>query len=209
MNRTTGENWFTITAKTVGLTISAGKVKAEPYRNLWLMSTGTATEKTGEALELLGDGASFQEELCAMIEKTQIFKELSRREVETLSYYVKAYKLGEGEIIFREGDKGTFMCFLVEGKIDVLKDDQDGRLKKLTTIRAGRTIGEMSLLDQMPHSATGIAAQPLRLVMLTRSALDKLNADHPGLANRLLWQISKLLSLRLRKTTGALADYIH
>ena len=164
---------------------------------------------TIDALELLGDGTGFHEELCAMIEKTQIFKELSRLEVETLSDYVKAYKLGEGETLFREGDKGTFMCFLVEGEIDVFKSDQEGRLKQLTTIRPGRTIGEMSILDQMPHSATGIAAEPLGLVMLTRSALDRLSAEHPGLANRLLLQISKLLSLRLRKTTGALADYIH
>ena len=79
MNRRTGENWITITAKTVGFTISAGKVKAEPYRNGWLMSTDTATEKTGEALELLGDGAGFREELCAMIEKTQAERVCCRR----------------------------------------------------------------------------------------------------------------------------------
>jgi CRP/FNR family cyclic AMP-dependent transcriptional regulator len=173
------------------------------------MSEDMAAKNTIDALELLGDGTGFHDELCAMIESTQIFRELSRPEVETLSNYVKAYKLDEGEAIFREGDKGTFMCFLVEGKIDVFKNDQDGRLKKLTTIRPGRSIGEMSILDQMPHSATGIAAEPLRLVMLTRSALDKLSTEHPGLANRLLWEISKLLSLRLRKTTGTLADYIH
>jgi CRP-like cAMP-binding protein len=162
-----------------------------------------------DALELLGDGSGFHEELCSMIEKTQIFKEFSRLEVETLTRYVRAYKLDKGETIFREGEKGTFMCFLVEGKIDVFKNDQAFKLKKLTTIRPGRSIGEMSILDEMPHSATGIAAEPLRLVMLTRTALTKLSAEHAGLANRLLWQISKLLSLRLRKTTGVLADYIH
>lgn len=162
-----------------------------------------------DALELLGDGSGFHEELCSMIEKTHIFKEFSRLEVETLTHYVRAYKLDKGETIFQEGEKGTFMCFLVEGKIDVFKNDQDFKLKKLTTIRAGRTIGEMSILDEMPHSATGIAAQPVRLVMLTRTGLDNLSAEHASLANRLLWQISKLLSLRLRKTTGVLADYIH
>ena len=169
----------------------------------------TEKKDTIDALELLGDGAGFHEELCSMIEKTQIFKELSRLEVETLSTYVRAYKLDKGETIFREGEKGTFMCFLVEGNIDVFKSDQECQLKKLTTVRPGRTIGEMSILDEMPHSATGVAAEPLRLVMLTRSALDRLSAEHPGLANRLLWEISKLLSLRLRQTTGTLADYIH
>ena len=167
-----------------------------------------AKKDTIDALELLGDGTAFHEELCSMIEKTQIFKEFSRLEVETLTHYVRAYKLDEGKTIFREGEKGTFMCFLVEGKIDIFKNDQELKLKKVTTIRPGRTIGEMSILDEMPHSATGIAAEPVRLVMLTRAGLDNLSAEHANLANRLLWQISKLLSLRLRKTTGVLADYI-
>ena len=162
-----------------------------------------------DALELLGDGTGFHDELCAMIENTMIFKELSPREVDTLTHYVRAYKLDEGEILFREGEKGTFMCFLVEGKIDILKKDQDSRPKKVTTIRPGRTIGEMSLLDEMPHSATGIAAEPVRLVMLTRSGLDNLTAEHAGLANRLLFEIARVLSLRLRQTTGVLADYIN
>ena len=169
----------------------------------------TAQEDTIDELELLGDGTAFHEELCAMIEKTQIFKGFSRLEVETLTHYLRAYKLDKGKTIFREGERGTFMCFLVEGKIDVFKNDQDLKLKKVATIRAGRTIGEMSILDEMPHSATGIAAEQVLLVMLTRRGLDNLSAEHAALANRLLWQISKLLSLRLRKTTGILADYIH
>ena len=169
----------------------------------------TVQQDTIDALELLGDGRGFHDELCAMIEKTMIFKEFSPREVETLTHYVRAYQLDEGETLFREGEKGTFMCFLVEGKIDVFKNDQDSRPKKVTTIRSGRTIGEMSLLDEMPHSATGIAAEPVRLVMLTRSGLDTLMVEHAALANRLLFEIAKLLSLRLRQTTGVLADYIN
>lgn len=167
-----------------------------------------AKEDTIDALELIGDGTAFHHELCSMIESTQIFSGFSRRDVETLSEYVRAYKLDEGETLFREGEKGTFMCFLVEGKIGVFKKDQDSKLKKLATIRSGRTIGEMAILDEMPHSATGIASEPVRLVMLTRKRLDKLIAEHPTLANSLLWEIAKLLSLRLRQTTGVLADYI-
>lgn len=169
----------------------------------------TVQQDSIDALELLGDGSGFHDELCAMVEKTKFFKEFSSREVETLAHYVRAYHLDEGETLFREGEKGTFMCFLVEGKIDVFKKDQDSRSKKVTTIRAGRTVGEMSLLDEMPHSATGIAADPLRLVMLTRSGLETLMVEHAGLATRLLFEIAKLLSLRLRQTTGVLADYIN
>lgn len=144
-----------------------------------------------------------------MIESTRIFKDFSRREVESLTRYMRAYKLDQGETLFREGDKGTFMCFLVEGKVDVLKGEDKASAKKVTTVRAGRTIGEMAILDALPHSATGIAAEPVRLVMLTKQGLDNLMAEHPQLANRLLWEIAKLLSLRLRQTTGTLAQYMN
>jgi CRP-like cAMP-binding protein len=164
--------------------------------------------ETIDAFELIGDGSAFRDELCSMIEKAHMFQDLSRQEVELLGDYTRAYQLKKGDTLFREGEKGTFMCILVEGKIDVFKDTDEHKRKKVATIHNGRTIGEMSILDEMPHSATGIAAEPVKFIMITKQAFERLISDHAALANRVLWQIAKQLSLRLRRTTGVLSDYL-
>lgn len=161
-----------------------------------------------DSLELLGDGKGFHSELSDMIEGAQMFRDFTRNEVEELADYTRAYKVDEGDPIFQEGEKGSYMCILIEGKVDIYKRTDITDKKKVTSIRPGRTMGEMSIIDEQPHSATGIAAEPVKLVMLTKSNLSKLIDVNPALAIKVVLKIASLMSMRLRQTTGALADYL-
>jgi CRP-like cAMP-binding protein len=161
-----------------------------------------------EGLDLLGDGASFRSELCEMIENTPMFSGLPRHEVGILSEYMRGYRAKAGATIFEEGSKGLFMCVLVEGRVDIFKDSTDDGKKKVAMVRSGKTMGEMSMLDGMPHSATSIASEDCILLMLTKMSFEKLSEEHPVLCNKVLTQIARLMSLRLRQTTGILLDYL-
>ena len=161
-----------------------------------------------EGLDLLGDGESFRSELCEMIENAPMFSSLSRHEVEILSEYMRGYRAKEGATIFEEGSKGLFMCVLVEGRVDIYRDTLEDGKKKVTKVRPGKSMGEMSLLDGLPHSATSIASENCILLMLTRMNFEKLAEEHPVLYSKLLSQIARLMSLRLRQTTGILLDYL-
>ena len=166
------------------------------------------TVELTDALELLGDGAGFKDELCAMIEGTQMFSDFTRSEVETLARYTRAYKAEKGKLIFREGEKGAYMCIVIDGKVDIVKENLERERKKISTVRAGRSMGEMSIIDEMPHSASAIAAEPVTLVMIPKYSFERLTSDHPGLALKIIKKLAKLLSLRLRQTTGTLLDYL-
>jgi CRP-like cAMP-binding protein len=159
-----------------------------------------------DSLSLLGDGESFKEELCSMIERTQMFKHFTRAEIEALSRYTRAYGVEAGKVIFKEGQKAAYLCIISEGRVDVLKQNEDRENKKVNTIREGRSFGEMAVIDDMPHSATTVAAGPVRLVMITKQKLEQMTRDNPALGVRVLWELAKLMSLRLRQTTGTLVD---
>jgi len=167
-----------------------------------------ATDADLDALELLGDGTGFRDQLCAMIEHAPMFDGLTRAEVETLAHYLRAYKARQGSVIFREGKKGQFMCIVVEGRADILKENHEREKRKVATVRPGKSMGEMSLLDDLPYSATAVASEDTTLLMLTKLSFEKLGAEQPVLCNLLLRQIARLMSLRLRQTTGILLDYL-
>ena len=166
---------------------------------------GAAAEEL--SMELIGEGESFKHELCDMIESAQMFGDFPRSDTEIVAGYARAYSVKNGTTIFKEGGKGSFMCLVVEGRVDVYKEN-DGDTKRLTAIRPGKTMGEMALLDELPHSATTIAVEDTTLVLITKFHFDRLNEEHPALGNRILRKIAKLLSLRLRQTTGILSDYL-
>ena len=154
-------------------------------------------------LEQLGAGQAFQAQLCQMLEKVQLLQDFERAEIEVLSRYCGAYKAEVGSVIFKEGEKSHFMCLLVSGRVNILKEN-----KQIATIRAGKSMGEMSVIDGFPYSATAQSADISELIMFTRTQFESLCEAQPSIGLKLYKAISKLMSLRLRQTTGALIDYL-
>jgi len=129
-------------------------------------------------------------------------------ELECLSSYMNLISAAKGEIIFNEGDKGSYMLILIEGKMEVSKSG-DGGLHLLSYEGKGRVLGEMALIDREPRSATCVASSNCEMVSLSTDGLDKLVASNPPLAYKLMFVLARLLSRRLRRTSGLLADFIN
>jgi len=159
-------------------------------------------------LKLMGDGEAFKEELCQMIERAQLFDDFSRAEIVTITRYVRAYQIDRNETLFAEGGKGSFMAVLMEGKVDIFKMDDQRHSKRITTIRPGKSMGEMSLLDGLPHSATATVIEKATVLVFTRLNFDRLLEEQPVIGVNIMRKIARLLSLRLRQTTGILLDYL-
>jgi hypothetical protein len=61
-----------------------------------------------------------------------------------------------GETILREGDIGETAFIIHEGRVEITKDI-GGRQVPLAEVGPGDTLGEMSMIDDMPRSATAVA----------------------------------------------------
>ena len=70
------------------------------------------------------------------------------------------------------------------------------------------TIGEMSVVDNFPRSATAKARTETSFLTLTQKNFDEILKNHPEIGIKILKGISRLLSLNLRKTSSRLADYL-
>lgn len=161
-----------------------------------------------EDLELLGEGSSFQDELFNMVAEASMFAQLDGAEIRQLVKYMHAYQAPAGTLIYREGSPGGNLGLLVSGTIEVLKEDSAGVPKAIATILPGRTFGEMSVLDGLPYSATTRAKSNAVVVILTRANFRTLVENHAALGVKLLWELGRLTSLRLRQTSGQLVDVL-
>lgn len=161
-----------------------------------------------EELELLGEGASFQDQLYDMVANVGMFAQLGGDEIRHMVKYMHAYKAKASSVIFREGASDGSMGLLVSGSIEVLKENSDGVARPIATILPGRTFGEMSVLDGLPYSASARAKTDVVIVLLTRSNFRSLVEQHAALGVKLLWELARLTSLRLRQTSGQLVDVL-
>lgn len=157
---------------------------------------------------LLGAGTSYQKELCAMLDETGFFKDMDWADVETFAKYIRAYAAKSGAVIFKEGQPGTFLALVVSGKVNIFKEDHNFQDKWVATAGPGKLLGEMAIIDGENRSATCVIDEPTVFILLTKENFLRIAKDHPALSLKIVLKIARLLSQRLRMTSGLLVDYL-
>ena len=135
-----------------------------------------------------------------------LFDAFKSDELDILARHMNFAEILRGEHLFVEGDKGDYMCFVVRGLLDVLKKTASGDYRVVARLGKGNTIGEMSIVDKSPRSATVVARQPSVVIILTKKGFDMLTDRYPAVGVTLMKKIMRLLSLNMRLTTSKLAD---
>ena len=91
----------------------------------------------------------------------------SRSELKTgkrpVQQQIRSFKAGE--TIFAEGSTGRELFIIHEGVVGIYKDTPDGRVE-LARVERGSLIGEMSLLDTLPRSATVVAIEEVKALVI-------------------------------------------
>ena len=104
------------------------------------------------------------------------------------------------EAVFREGDTGRELFIIASGSASVyLRLPGAERATRLITFTAGTIFGEVALLDDEVRSATVEADSPLVCYVLRQPAFETLSAEHPTITVKLLRNLGRVLSGRLRR----------
>ena len=155
-------------------------------------------------LESLGDATRFAEQMHALIPKCRLLENFSNAEVRLLAHFMMVYRAEPGVEIIREGDGGDFMLMILEGEVEVHKRDRWNTPQLLATVEAGRTLGEMSMIDGEARFATCIATAPVVIAVLDRENLARIIVEQPLLGAKILMELVLMLSQRLRATSQRL-----
>lgn len=172
------------------------------------MSAPNHSQSGIASLELLGAGEGYRDKIAALLERGYLFRELEWPQIQALAGYMGLYRAEPGATIFREGDKGEYLCVLTEGQLEMCKEDSQGVMKVVAVMNPGKTMGEMAMVDGEPRSATAIVKEAAMLVVLTRENFLLLSHEKPALAVKILLIIARMLSQRLRHTSGELVDHL-
>jgi CRP-like cAMP-binding protein len=147
--------------------------------------------------------------LLFALEKIAFFNDLTVRELNVLMNYMSLYELKSGEFLFKEGEMGQYVSFVVDGKLEVLKKSITGTQIAITTVTTGYSIGDMSLIDKTPRSASIRARSKSTLAILPRTAFTIILEQHPAIGIKILIGFARFQTENLRKTSNQLNAYTH
>ncbi len=137
-----------------------------------------------------------------------IFDQLSTGEIRIILKYMNCIEFHKGDLIAREGDLGKHMFFILSGKMNVIKERKNEEII-IDTLFKGKSIGEMSIIDEKPRSASLVAATDIILLRLTKDGFNSIIHNFPEMGIKILRKVSRIMSLNLRKVSGKLASFIH
>ena len=161
-----------------------------------------------QRFERVADNAIVAEELGTLLGRAPLFSEFTRDDIKKLAEYMGVYRAQTGESIILEGDIGDYMLLIIRGEVDILKRGLAREQQHMTTVGAGTTIGEMSMIDGEPRFATCRTTQATTFAVLTRDNMAKIILEQPQLGSKILVKLVTMLSARLRQTSAKLMRYM-
>ena len=148
-----------------------------------------------------------------LLRRVPLFSLLTVAQAEVISGAVIKRRFKRGEALVEQGQKSDALFILLTGRARVVTSDSRGREVILATLAQGDYLGEMSIIDNEPHSATVRAEVATDVLMLGRAEFARCLTENAsmslvvmrGLVKRLRHADRKIESLALLDVYGRVA----
>jgi len=133
-------------------------------------------------------------ETMSMLQLVPLFRGLTKRQLVAVAKVVDHLSVGPGAVLVKELDTGTRLIIIRQGTAEVRRQGvvardgapEIGHSRRLATVGPGDFVGELSLIDGKPTSASVVAETQLDALVIYRTRFNKLVGSMPQLYPRLL-----------------------
>ncbi len=136
------------------------------------------------------------------LKKSVVFSALRRDELLELAAIVKVAAFEREEYLFWEGEAGTRLYIIDQGRVKVHKHSSSGKDFIVAFFGPGEMFGEVAVIEQKPYPASAQAVEPTSVLAVTRDEFVDLLSRRPEVALRIII----VLSGRLRDAQNRLRD---
>lgn len=131
------------------------------------------------------------------LKNVALFSNCSKKELEKVARASDEITMTEGTLIMDQGQMGREAFVIVEGEVTVKRNS-----RKVTTLGPGDVVGEMSLLDRGPRTASVIAATDVTLLVIDSRRFLAVIDDIPAISHKLLAALANRIREFDRQTYG-------
>ncbi len=132
----------------------------------------------------------------------------SDEDLGNLAGFCEIREMSEGTTVFIENMPGESLFLVKRGTIRISKMFAEGDEKTLVVLGPEDIFGEMAVIDGLPRSATARVAEEAELISLKKKELERLCRENASLALKLVSNIVKVFSKRVREANEEYRDML-
>lgn len=138
-----------------------------------------------------------------LIKQVDIFSDLDAQSLDLLATRSRMLTFRKNSILMSEGETGESMYIIESGSVKVFISDEHGSELTLFVEGPGSYLGEISLLDDEPRTASAVTLENTRVLVISKALFLECIDLNPKLA----FSIIRLLTQRLRKATDDIRNF--
>lgn len=140
-----------------------------------------------------------------LLQAVPLFSGLSEGELKSIVAVSQVKSLAKDAVVFRQGDRGDYLCLVLKGRLRALLLGEDGREVILSHFDPGDIVGEMAVLDsEEERSATVVAAEATEILTLSGREFMSVLRTNSAMSLAVLQTVIR----RLRETTTRMGSLI-
>ncbi len=184
-----------------GATLIAHDAFRDAATRLWFRDADQAVEWAERAIL---DARGLTEHAAVPLAAFPLLEGLSDSGLARIEHHFVRRDCADGEVLFQENDPGDRLCLLAHGAVEISIIVPGGARARIVTNAEGSLFGEAALFDGGPRSATAQAVGETVVFELSRTALAEIAEREPEIMIRLMTNLAKIQSIRMRETNEIL-----
>jgi CRP-like cAMP-binding protein len=144
----------------------------------------------------------------SVIKGSVMLQGFSDEDLGNLAGFCEIREMSEGTTVFIENMPGESLFLVKRGTIRISKMFAEGDEKTLVVLGPEDIFGEMAVIDGLPRSATARVAEEAELISLKKKELERLCRENASLALKLVSNIVKVFSKRVREANEEYRDML-
>jgi CRP/FNR family cyclic AMP-dependent transcriptional regulator len=133
------------------------------------------------------------EDIKAFLKRVPLFSSLGERQLDALASGTVRRTFAKGRLIVAEGEASQSLYILLSGRAKVQRSDSEGKEVILAIVGAGECIGEMSLIDDAPRSASVVTLESCDFMAINKDSFKEILADNHDIALKIMKGLVKRL----------------
>lgn len=138
--------------------------------------------------------------LAALVKGCPLFFEIYEHEIENIIQSCLVASYDHGDFIMKQGDEGTDICILLNGKADITID-KNGQSTKVAGLNSGDLFGELVLINETKRTANIVASEPCDVLILSYENFFKFFEKNPKVFSLMVLNVTRLITKRLKSST--------